>query len=146
MQIKRKLKEEKGSIAAYVTIVLLSFFLILSSIYFSSTSVRKSQLITALKVKESYEANNNDIEEVYQTQLKKIEQIRQASEANQISSIAETSNEDETDNNTENDNNTEKNNNIETSNNINNIEVDKSTETTNSIETNNEIENVNNIE
>jgi len=55
MQMKNKLKEERASMAVYVTIVLLTFFLILTSIYFTSVSVRKSQLITLLKIKEAYE-------------------------------------------------------------------------------------------
>ena len=70
MQMK-KLKEERGSMAVYVTIVLFSFLLVLSSIYLSSTSVRKSQLMTVIKVKESYETNIKDIEQIYQEQYNK---------------------------------------------------------------------------
>lgn len=71
--MKRKIIEEKGSMAVYVTIVLFSFMIILSSIYISSVSVRKTQLITIMKIKESYEANNSNIEEIYQNQLTKLQ-------------------------------------------------------------------------
>lgn len=72
MQMKNKLKEEKGSMAVYVTITLLSFLILLVGIYSSGTAVRKSQLTSSLKIKESYEQYNNNIEEIYQKQLKKI--------------------------------------------------------------------------
>lgn len=72
MQMKKRLIEEKASMAVYVSVVLLSFMLILSGIYFSSIAVRKSQLSTALKIKGAYESNNSDIEIIYQTQLGKV--------------------------------------------------------------------------
>lgn len=72
MQMKKKMLEEKGSMAVYVGIVLFSFVLILYGIYFSSSSVRKSQLTTVLKIKQSYSEDNKNIEEIYQTQLAKL--------------------------------------------------------------------------
>lgn len=72
-QMKKKILEEKGSIAVYVSIVLFSFLIILTGIYMSSISVRKGQLKTAVKIKQSYEMYNNKIEEIYQKQLKKLQ-------------------------------------------------------------------------
>ena len=51
----KKYKEEKGSMAVYVIVTLLSFCLILSGIYFSTSSVRKAQIKTDIKIKEVYE-------------------------------------------------------------------------------------------
>lgn len=71
--MKKRIIEEKGSMAVYVCVVLLAFMLILSGIYMSSTSTRKSELGTTIKIKESYEADNEDIEKIYQNQLKKLQ-------------------------------------------------------------------------
>ncbi len=51
----KKYKEEKGSMAVYVIVALLSFCLILIGIYFTTSSVRKNQIKTELKIKEVYE-------------------------------------------------------------------------------------------
>ena len=71
MQMK-KIKEERASMAVYVAIVLITFLLLLTGIYFSSVSVRKSQLVTIMKIKESYESNINQVEQIYQRQLEKM--------------------------------------------------------------------------
>ncbi len=71
MQMKRNIKEEKGSMAVYVSIVLLAFLIILSGIFVSSMTVRKSQLKTVLMIKQSYELYNENVEEIYQKQLAK---------------------------------------------------------------------------
>lgn len=60
-----KLREEKGSMAAYVSVVLLSMFFILVAIFLTSSAVRKSQLETAIRVKQSYEADNSRAAEIY---------------------------------------------------------------------------------
>lgn len=70
--MKKYLLSEKGSMAVYVSIVLLSFLIILTGIYASSMSVRKGQLKTVLGIKQSYEKDNENIEEIYQKQLKKL--------------------------------------------------------------------------
>ncbi len=70
--MKKYILEERGSIAVYVSIVLLSFLIILSGIYASSISVRKSQLKTALRIKQSYEVYNQNVENIYQRQLQKV--------------------------------------------------------------------------
>lgn len=69
--MKKKFIEEKGSIAVYVSVVLLAFVIILSAIYASAIATRKAELKTIVKIKESYEANSGDIEKIYQNQLKK---------------------------------------------------------------------------
>ena len=60
--LMKKVKEEKGSISVYVLIVLTSF-------YISASTVRKSELATVLRIKQSYEQDNENIEEVYQRRL-----------------------------------------------------------------------------
>lgn len=69
--MKKKFIEEKGSMAVYVTVVLLAFMIILSAIYASAMATRKEELGTIVKIKESYEADSGDIEKIYQNQLKK---------------------------------------------------------------------------
>lgn len=71
MQMKQKLNEERASMAVYVTIVLLSFLIILTGIYMVSASVRKDQLKTIIKIKQSYELDNPYVETIYQNQLSK---------------------------------------------------------------------------
>lgn len=57
----KKYKEEKGSMAVYVIVALLSFCLVLIGIYFTTSSVRKNQIKTELKIKEVYEAGGSNI-------------------------------------------------------------------------------------
>ena len=54
----KKIKEEKGSMAVYVIVTLVSFCLILTGIYISTSSVRKAQIKTEIKIKEVYENIN----------------------------------------------------------------------------------------
>ena len=70
--MKKKILEERGSMAVYVTIVLLSFIIILSAIYATASSSRRNQLTTAMKIKESYEMYNNSRSQIYTAQKKKI--------------------------------------------------------------------------
>ena len=70
--MKKKILEERGSIAVYVTIVLLSFIIILSAIYATASSSRRNQLTTAMKIKESYEMYNSSRSQIYTAQKKKI--------------------------------------------------------------------------
>lgn len=64
------IKEEKGSMAVYVTIVLFSMLLILSAVFLTSNVIRKSQIKTITKVKETYEADNNRADEIYEMLIK----------------------------------------------------------------------------
>lgn len=77
MQMKKKLIEEKASVSIYVFIVLFSFTIMLTSIYFSANSVRKTQLSTMIRIKQSYEIDNENIEKIYQTQLEKMQAKQQ---------------------------------------------------------------------
>ena len=65
MQMKKKLIEEKASVSIYVFIVLFSFTIMLTSIYFSANSVRKTQLSTMMRIKQSYEIDNENIKKRY---------------------------------------------------------------------------------
>ncbi len=67
--LMKKIKEEKGSISVYVFIVLFSFLIVLTSFYISASTVRKSELATVLRIKQSYEQDNENIEEIYQRRL-----------------------------------------------------------------------------
>lgn len=69
MQMK-KIKEEKASVSVYVFIVLFTYLIILSSIYFTLISVNKAQLKTILKIKQSYELDNGNAEQIYQEKAK----------------------------------------------------------------------------
>ena len=77
MQMKKKLIEEKASVSIYVFIVLFSFTIMITSIYFSANSVRKTQLSTMMRIKQSYEIDNENIEKIYQTQLEKMQAKQQ---------------------------------------------------------------------
>ena len=70
MPIINKFKSSRGSMAAYVTIVVLCMLLILTALFFTSNAVRKNQLITAMQVKETYEADNDKAAEIYQEVIK----------------------------------------------------------------------------
>ena len=59
------IKQEKGSMAVYVTIVLVSMVFILTAVFLMWNSARKNQLKTAMKVKETYEADNIRADIIY---------------------------------------------------------------------------------
>ena len=63
--MKRKIKGQKGSMAVFVSIVLLTMLFILSAIFLTSNSVRQALIGTVLGVKESYESDNSRASEVY---------------------------------------------------------------------------------
>lgn len=63
---------EKGSMAVYVTVALLSMLILLSGIYLTATSVRRNQIITAMKIKETYEKDNSKAGQIYYEQISKI--------------------------------------------------------------------------
>ena len=71
MNIKNKIKSEKGSMTAYVTIVLLSMVIILVSLFLITNSERREQLSTIMRVKETYEADNNRAVEIYEYLISK---------------------------------------------------------------------------
>ena len=61
----RKIKQEKGSMAVYVSIVLLSMLFILMAVFITSNAVMKSQIETIIGIKQSYEADNDRADEIY---------------------------------------------------------------------------------
>ena len=65
MRVYMKIREEKGSMAVYVTIVLISMLFILGAVFITSNAYRERQLEATIKVKESYEADNNRAVEIY---------------------------------------------------------------------------------
>ena len=69
----KKIKQEKGSIAVYVSVVLLSMLFILLAVFLTSNSKVKSQIETTLTVKQSYEADNGKAGEIYSSLLAKLE-------------------------------------------------------------------------
>lgn len=58
-------KSENGSMAVYVTVVLLTMLLLITAVFFLSGSARKIQLQTAIQVKQTYEADNSKAAEIY---------------------------------------------------------------------------------
>ena len=67
MQLIKRVRSSKGSIAVYVSIVIISMLLILLALFFTSNAVRRNQLTTAMKVKETYEADNGRAAEIYES-------------------------------------------------------------------------------
>ncbi len=68
-----KIKENKGSMAVYTSVVLLGMLIILMAVFLTSNVVKREQLTTAMKVKESYEADNEKAAEIYSVLTKKVE-------------------------------------------------------------------------
>lgn len=66
-------KNETGSMAVYVTIVLFIMLVFIVAIYMGTMSARKEQVITASKIKESYESNLNNIDEIYASIVRETE-------------------------------------------------------------------------
>ena len=63
--MKKKLSQEKGSMAVYVTIVLLSFLILVSGVYALSISNRKIQAKSIIEIKKTYEMYNDKKDQVY---------------------------------------------------------------------------------
>ena len=64
MQMKTKVKSEKGIMAIYVTVTLVTFIIILLAIFSGAVTVRKNQIKTLIKIKEGYEKDNDRKEEI----------------------------------------------------------------------------------
>ena len=73
MQMKNKLKSEKGVMTMYVTVAVVTFTIILVALFSLAVATRKNQIKTLIKVKEVYEQDNNKKEQIYMEQKKKIE-------------------------------------------------------------------------
>lgn len=55
--MKKWFKSQRGSMAVYATGLTLTFIIILIAIFTLTSSIRKNQLETELKIKEVYEQN-----------------------------------------------------------------------------------------
>lgn len=62
----RKIKEQTGSMAVYVSIVLLCMLFILMALFMRSNAVMVSQLESTIRLKQSYEADNQKASEIYE--------------------------------------------------------------------------------
>ena len=69
--MKNWYKNERGSMAVYVVVMLLSFIMILAGIFMNAASIRKNQLKTLPKIKQAYEKPLEIKKEIYQEQLAK---------------------------------------------------------------------------
>ena len=65
MNLRTKIKSENGSMAVYTITVFLSMLLILTAVFLILNSVRKNQINTVIKVKETYESDNSKAGEIY---------------------------------------------------------------------------------
>lgn len=73
MQMKNKVKSEKGIMTMYVTVAVVTFTIILVALFSLAVATRKNQIKTLIKIKEVYEQDNNKKEQIYMEQKKKIE-------------------------------------------------------------------------
>lgn len=63
--MKKWLKSENASMTVYVVVAIFSFMIILTSVFLAASAVRKNQLQTIPKIKEAYEKNLSNIQEIY---------------------------------------------------------------------------------
>ena len=73
MQMKNKVKSEKGIMTMYVTIAVVTFTIILVALFSLAIATRRNQIKTLIKIKEVYEQDNNKKEQIYMIQGKRIE-------------------------------------------------------------------------
>ena len=69
--MKNYYKNEKGSMAIYAIVTVLTFLLVSSAILYSAVGVRKRQLQTMPKIKEVYEKYLNSKYEIYEAEVEK---------------------------------------------------------------------------
>lgn len=60
-----KIKTEKGSMAIYVTVTLVTMLLIAMAIFMVTVAKNKEQMQVSLKIKEAYEEDNARAAEIY---------------------------------------------------------------------------------
>lgn len=73
MQMKNKLKKQKGVIAIYVAITTITFTILLSVLFSMAVSTRKNEIKTLLKIKDVYEQDVSKKSTIYQMMAKKQE-------------------------------------------------------------------------
>ena len=72
MQMKNKVKSEKGIMTMYVTIAVVTFTIILVALFSLAVATRKNQIKTLIKIKEVYEQDNSKKEQIYMEQKRKL--------------------------------------------------------------------------
>ena len=70
--MKNWYKSQRGSMAIYVIVTLLSFIMILTGIFMNAASIRKNQLKTLPKIKQVYEKTLENRKEIYEERCKLI--------------------------------------------------------------------------
>ena len=65
-QMKKWFKKENGSMTVYVIVTIFSFMIILTGVFFASSAIRKNQLQTISKIKEVYEQDSDNIDQIYE--------------------------------------------------------------------------------
>ena len=73
MQMKNKVKSEKGIMTMYVTVAVVTFTIILVALFSLAVATRRNQIKTLIKIKEVYEQDNSKKEQIYMEQKEKIE-------------------------------------------------------------------------
>ena len=73
MQMKNKLKSEKGIMTMYVTVAVVTFTIILVALFSLAVATRKNQIKTLIKIKEVYEQDNSKEEQIYLAKKEQIE-------------------------------------------------------------------------
>lgn len=61
----KNIKNERGSLALFVTIAMLFFMAFLLALFLSTTNEQKTQLAVTARIKETYEQDLDNIEEIY---------------------------------------------------------------------------------
>lgn len=64
--MKNLFKKENASMTIYVAVSIFSFMIILTAVFFASSAVRKSQIQTIPKIKETYEQDIDNINQIYE--------------------------------------------------------------------------------
>ena len=67
----KRIRSEKGAIAALVVVTVLMFVLILMGTYMAITNLRKSQLESDIRIQQLYGGDVARIEEVYNSVIDK---------------------------------------------------------------------------
>lgn len=69
----KRIKQEKGSMAAYTAIVLVSMLFILLAVFLTSSSKRRNQLDSTRAIRESYEYDVGEVNKIYKDLVSKQE-------------------------------------------------------------------------
>lgn len=72
MMLKNIIKEENGSMAVYVSVVLLTMLILIMAIFLTSGVARKIQTQTSIGVKTTYESDNSKADKIYEELTQKL--------------------------------------------------------------------------